>query len=297
MSRVSVIIPVFNGEKHLHKAIESVLQQTYQDREIIIVDDGSIDSTAEIVATFKHVVTYLYQTNSGAGNARNRGVQASRGKYVSFLDHDDVWVPHKLERQVKYLDEQSGVDVVTADIQCISQEGPPEPEVIRGFRPQDPFCRLLLSGFYLLPSVTCMRRDAFDRCGGFAKGFTAAGFEDCEFMVRLMEVSKAYYMEEVLTYRRCHAQLRASRAINYTNQELMLALLIDRYRPDPARRRVLARWKAFLLSDRGKAAIADGNIAGGRRDLINALSFMIEERIFGKKMMRTLLRLARSYFA
>lgn len=294
MPTVSVVIPVFNGQKHIHQAIDSVHRQTYQDTEIIVVDDGSTDSTAEIVATFKDSVSYLYQTNSGAAKARNSGVRASRGKYIAFLDNDDAWLSHKLERQVRFLEEHTGIDVVTADMQCISEEGAPTPELVRGFHPQDPFCRLFLSGFYLLPSVTCMRRAAFDRCGGFAEGFAAAGAEDVEFMVRLMDVSKAHYMEEVLTYRR-HHPLRASRATSYKNLELMLVLLIDRYRSDPIKRHFLLKWKASLLSDRGKDKIADGDVIGGRRDLVEALTLMVEERILGKKTMRTVLRLARSY--
>src|SRR5262245_27326295 len=104
MPRVSVIIPTFNRADLIGETVESVLSQTFDDFEIIIVDDGSTDSTKEVIRRFDGPINYLYQENRGLSCARNRGFDASSGDYVCFLDSDDVWNPRMLERQVSLLD-------------------------------------------------------------------------------------------------------------------------------------------------------------------------------------------------
>jgi glycosyltransferase involved in cell wall biosynthesis len=98
--KISVIISVYNGENYLSNAIESVLQQDYDDKEIIVIDDGSIDGTQEVIREFGKKVISIYQKNRGLGAGRNAGVKASSGDYIAFLDHDDVWAPGKLSKQM-----------------------------------------------------------------------------------------------------------------------------------------------------------------------------------------------------
>jgi len=100
MARVSVIIPTYNCETYVGQAVESVLAQTYQDFELIVVDDGSTDNTRQVLEPYLDRITYLYQENQGESAARNRGIQMAQGEYVAFLDSDDLWLPRKLERQV-----------------------------------------------------------------------------------------------------------------------------------------------------------------------------------------------------
>ena len=101
MPTVSVIIPTFNRSQLVINAIRSVLCQTYQDYEIIVVDDGSTDDTPEALKPYMDRIRYVHQRNLGASAARNRGVQLARGKWISILDSDDVWLPTKLEAQLK----------------------------------------------------------------------------------------------------------------------------------------------------------------------------------------------------
>jgi glycosyltransferase involved in cell wall biosynthesis len=96
---VSVVIPAYNAEGQIGRAIESVLKQTQPAEEIIVVDDGSTDRTAEVVKEHGDAVTYLYQKNAGAAAARNRGIETARSEWIAFLDSDDTYAPRKLERQ------------------------------------------------------------------------------------------------------------------------------------------------------------------------------------------------------
>lgn len=103
MPLVSVIIPTFNAAEFVVEAIQSVLAQTCDDLEVIVVDDGSTDRTADMIEPFAGGVRYIQQENAGVSSARNRGIAESKGKYVAFLDADDTWLPTKLERQLEAL--------------------------------------------------------------------------------------------------------------------------------------------------------------------------------------------------
>jgi glycosyltransferase involved in cell wall biosynthesis len=115
MSKVSVIIPVYNRPVYVTEAIESVLKQTHQDWELIVVDDGSTDETAAAIAKYGSYLQYLYQPNSGVASARNLGFAAVKGDYVLFLDSDDLLLPCSLELLSRFLDDHRGVGIVYSD--------------------------------------------------------------------------------------------------------------------------------------------------------------------------------------
>jgi glycosyltransferase involved in cell wall biosynthesis len=100
---VSVIIPAYNSAHFLPAALDSVLAQTYRNLEILVIDDGSTDDTEAVMRGYGPPVRYLRQVNGGVASARNRGIQESRGRYVAFLDADDTWHSHKLQRQLEEL--------------------------------------------------------------------------------------------------------------------------------------------------------------------------------------------------
>lgn len=100
---ISVVIPAFNAESYLGRAINSVLAQQQPPEEIIVVDDGSTDGTAEVARSFGNRILFIRQANAGASVARNRGIEAASGEWIAFLDADDEWLPHKLRRQTEHL--------------------------------------------------------------------------------------------------------------------------------------------------------------------------------------------------
>jgi glycosyltransferase involved in cell wall biosynthesis len=120
---ISVVIPVYNGENYLRLAIESVLGQTFQDFEIIVIDDGSKDSTPDIAQSFGDRVRYLRQENAGVAAAVNHGISLARGRYFAWLSHDDLWAPEKLSEQLRALQSVDGPAVCYTDIKLIDEEG------------------------------------------------------------------------------------------------------------------------------------------------------------------------------
>lgn len=127
MARVAVIIPAYNAASYLAEAIDSVLAQTYQDWELIVVDDGSSDDTRSIVEKYQPVfagkVRYIYQDNQGLPGARNTGIRSSSSEFIALLDADDTWLPERLQRGVAVMDLQPDVGLVHARIARIDARG------------------------------------------------------------------------------------------------------------------------------------------------------------------------------
>ncbi|SHH00330.1 glycosyltransferase [Tepidibacter thalassicus] len=111
MAKVSVIIPTYNYGEFICDAIDSVLNQTFKDFEIIVVDDGSTDNTKDIIKKYRDKISYYYKTNDGPASARNLGIKKSNGKYICFLDADDIFLPNKLELQVNLLKNNSNKNI------------------------------------------------------------------------------------------------------------------------------------------------------------------------------------------
>jgi glycosyltransferase involved in cell wall biosynthesis len=125
MPKVSVIIPSYNHDKYVAEAIQSVLEQTYQDFEIVITDDGSTDGTVNEIKRFKdpRIKLFTFEKNQGAAVAVTNCLQNSEGEYIAMLSSDDIFLPHKLEKQVKFLDKKSEIAAVFSYAQIIDENG------------------------------------------------------------------------------------------------------------------------------------------------------------------------------
>jgi len=121
---VSAVIPVHNGQAYVAEAIESVLAQSHAAIECLVIDDGSTDGTGDAVAGFGDAVTYVRQAQSGVSSARNRGTELAQGELVAFLDHDDIWLPDKLVRQIETMQTDRPTMVLCA-IEMIDADGAP----------------------------------------------------------------------------------------------------------------------------------------------------------------------------
>jgi glycosyltransferase involved in cell wall biosynthesis len=193
---VSVIIPVFNGERFLAEAIESVLAQDYAPLELIVVDDGSTDGTPAIIARYLPAHC-LRQANHGHAAAKNAGLAAAQGELIAFLDADDVWRRGKLAAQAAALRENPALAFVTCHCRLFRAPGADWPAWVKPEfydQPQPAH----------LPSALLARRSAFERLGAFDPSF--AHSDDSDWFMRARDAGlPGQMMPEVLYDRRVHA--------------------------------------------------------------------------------------------
>lgn len=190
MATVSVIIPTYNRAKLVQEAIESVLHQTLDDVEVIVVDDGSTDGTGEALRSrYDERVRYFYQANSGRSVARNRGVAASSGRYILFLDSDDLLLPQALEHEVTYLDTHPDVDVVYTDGYFCDETGRDVARIApaRPVHSQETLLEdLVISNVILACHSAMVRRATLDTIGSPYFDKSLRGTEDEDLWVRLV---------------------------------------------------------------------------------------------------------------
>ncbi len=209
MIRVSVIIPAYDSEKFISETIMSVLNQTYKDYELIIVDDGSTDNTAAIVKRYVSLhnnIRYIYQPHHGQSEAKNIGIRESKGEFIAFLDHDDIWLPNKLEKQIKALS-PSNYKIICCDMQ-LYENG----ELISGSALERLGFKYIRSGFvyneilwncFLFSSTVLLNRDCFRTVGVFNGYYKMA--EDYDLWLRMAKIYPISFMNERLVMRRLHA--------------------------------------------------------------------------------------------
>ena len=207
--RTSVIIPSFNYAEYLPAAISSVLAQTDSDFELLIVDDGSTDGSLALArACFDPRVRVLVQPNRGLSAARNAGIRATRGRYIAFLDADDMWVREKLALQSELLDRVPAVGLVYTRFGIIDAGGCVQSQgrSFLGARPSGAILRHLLEGNVIgTASTICLRRDLVeDRKILFDDIQTYA--EDWHFYLRIAARTRIHYIPCTLAYHRQHSR-------------------------------------------------------------------------------------------
>ena len=186
-ARVSVVIPAFNAEPYLAEAIQSVLDQGVPETEILVVDDGSTDRTAEVAASFGSHITLIRQANAGIGAARNAGLARSNGELLAFLDADDAWPAGSLRSRVAALDEAAEVDGVFGAVQEFRHGGADLP---------------VQSG--ALAGALLARRQSFGRVGPFNETLKVGEFVD--WMARAGEAGLRFAsIADVVLRRRLHS--------------------------------------------------------------------------------------------
>jgi glycosyltransferase involved in cell wall biosynthesis len=198
-SLISCIVPVYNGERYLGETLDSILGQTHQPLEIVVVDDGSTDRTARIAANFGARLQYCWQENAGEAAARNRGLSMAQAELVAFLDADDLWHPEKLARQVAQFQDPD-LDLCFTSFQNFwIPELAAEEQRYRGSplaQPQSAWST----------STVLARRAVFAKFGNFVDdGSLPAGSESMIWFLRAQEQGAVVsILPEVLMYRRMH---------------------------------------------------------------------------------------------
>lgn len=194
---ISVIIPTHNRSESLKKSIESVLNQTYKNIELIIVSDGSTDNTEQVVKEFQKFYNFIKLIsvipNKGANNARNEGIRLAKGSYIAFLDDDDEWLPSKLENQIKIFDENSEVGLVYSGINVIYEEEKIQYNATGG-TVGDLSTDILLTNVIGSTSSVMVKKEVLNKSGLFDTELPAA--QDYDLWIRICQNTKVGYVKE-----------------------------------------------------------------------------------------------------
>jgi glycosyltransferase involved in cell wall biosynthesis len=231
---VTVVIPAYNAEHYIAATLDSVLNQTFSNFEILVVDDGSIDQTIEIVEGYaaqdKRVHLMISPVNQGVSNARNLGIRKATGEWVAFLDADDIWLPQKLEVHVRHLSANPDLGMSFAKVEYISSDGVKSGKVahlrLKQVKPQ----HLYYENLTCTPSNVVARRSALDQVGGFERDLR--GFEDMDLSLRISCAGwHVEGLDQVLVYYRTHPNGISAQLRNMENEWYMFNGKVMRYAP------------------------------------------------------------------
>jgi glycosyltransferase involved in cell wall biosynthesis len=207
MVRVSVVIPTYNRRELLKKAIASVYDQTYQDFEIIVVDDGSTDGTPLDHIAPRDKLIFLSLPHTGlTAHVRNEGIAHARGEYVAFLDSDDLWAPNKLEEQLAVMGSRSGSGLSSTNA-LVFRADPTEAHLLNraGLNHSGRVTEQLLLNNFVIMSTVMVRRSAIDEVGRFSEDELVRGIEDYDLWLRLSLRHDYVYLDRPLAYYLDHA--------------------------------------------------------------------------------------------
>lgn len=280
--KVSVVIPVYNGEKHLRRTLESVLAQTCPPSEIIIVNDGSTDGSLAILSEYEGAIRILHQNNCGVSHARNRGAAESNGELIALLDQDDIWYREKVEKQVKVFTERPDVSFVYSDVDFVDPSGNPL-EKDASVSWQGDWIRPLLKGHsHPFPSTVMIKKDLYIAQGGFSTDFIKNTHEDIELWARLSTVTDFHFVEEPLVQYRVDLWKVIEREgddyeYRWQNMLTLHKTLLSIHRTDPKMQKYIdkvlkveAKLEAARLGKVGKSLVMSGNVQGARKSFRDA---------------------------
>ena len=227
---VSIILPSYNYENYIGKTIDSVLNQSYPNWELIIIDDGSMDNSLDVIKRYKDKRIHLFtQKNKGVSSTLNRGIRNSNCKYICFLDADDKYHPDKLDAQVEYMN--SGFDIVTTQVQVIDDKDEESP--IEHFKMtwnlydkkeifgEDRVANFLYKNYFCKSSLM-IRKELFNKYGYFDPRLITA--YDLDLWLRMIPSAKITRIDKILTYYRWHDKNETTVNNNRIRTELLLIL-------------------------------------------------------------------------
>jgi len=274
MPSVSVVIPSYNCGHYLAAALDSVFAQTYQDFEIIVVDDGSTDDTSAVAARFSPRIRYIRQENRGLPAARNRGIRAAESPYIAFLDADDAWFPEKLAEQIPAFSADPEIGLVYSDLRVVYDDGQVVPSFLRT-RPLAGsgyvFDRIIRCGF-IIPSSVVVRRSCIDQVGLFDESMRS--HEDVELWSRICHRWKVKLVFQPLVMRRQRAgslteseDLRSLYGLKFYQKVMQIPGLA------PEHQQIVRQCLADCCQDRGRFCLNEGRIAECRETLRASLEY------------------------
>ena len=265
---VSVVIPTFNMSRCICDAVESVLNQTYKDFELIVVDDGSNDDTEHILQPYRGRICYFKQVNSGVSAARNRGIELARGQYVAFLDADDLWLPDKLKLQMQAFDRQKELALVACGYSVRSSDGKTAMRnVVRKNYPTRTELFNALSICQLIPgcaSGVVVKKCCFSEIGSFDTTIKVG--EDWDMWLRIVARYNAYFVEQILSVIRQTPGDKVGRSEK--DEERFVQQVIEK----TVKAEFKSRAKAALYARLGSSSLSAGKVTQARKWLAKSIA-------------------------
>lgn len=274
MPKVSVCIPVYNRPE-VGETIESVLSQTYRDFEVIVLDDGSSDeSTWEVISSYGEPVRAFRQENAGIAAAKNSCVAKARGVLIAFCDHDDLWLPHKLERQVAIFEAQPEVGFVYCRYSLFSSDrGDFKIRPRKG--PEGDIFQAMLLKIFVQTSTAMIRRTVWEAAGPYDPSYFLA--DDYDFFLRVARITRAACINETLVRYRLYPgnTSRIERAPERYSEEILRIYQSWLPRGDlsQAEQRIVSRRIAKYYFNLARIALKLGKTEHCRAMLANARQF------------------------
>jgi teichuronic acid biosynthesis glycosyltransferase TuaG len=228
---VSVIIPTYNGEAFLGRTIESVLAQTYPNWELLVVDDGSFDKTADLAKSFAardNRVKYFYEERSGGpSRPTNLGISKAGGEYLAFLDHDDFWLPEKLNKQVRFLSENN-LDMAACHALVSPQGGSGNSKKIKVPNFQNPAQKILEKNFIMSASSILVKTAVAKAVGSFDEDLR--GPQDWDFYIRVLAGGYSFGVLDEFLYVHATSSANISSQINPEVYERQRIHIFEKYK-------------------------------------------------------------------
>jgi glycosyltransferase involved in cell wall biosynthesis len=271
--KVSVVIPSYNRAEFVGQAIQSVLDQTWPNLELVVVDDGSTDHSMDVLRGFGdriQVLTHPQHENHGQSASINLGLQHTDGQYVAILDSDDWWEKNKLERQVNYLQSHPEIGLVYGNGWSVSANGE---KLFRFYesdhREESDPARVLQDCYFLVPNNSLFRRDVLTKTGLFDESLRSA--QDHDMAIRMAESTRIGYIpDEIFFYRRHEDSIsHRSTRLRWENGFRILKRAVARY---PYSRRAIRGRRAVLNFRLAQVCLSEGAWFRGLSHLLAALA-------------------------
>jgi glycosyltransferase involved in cell wall biosynthesis len=267
--KISVVIPTYNKAALLRETLDGVFRQSVKDFEVIVVDDGSADDTAEVVRTYGRV-RYEHQPNQGPAAARNKGVKLARGELIAFCDHDDVWNERHLENMLRCLNAHPTAAMCFGDAEYFGKDVPEgvrhiNPRVLRSMINQRVSLRRLWQCWVASMSVIMVRKSVFESLGGLHPGIW--GLDDLHFYLRLGVGHEVRYAD----YVSCKKRLAAGNLLSEAGLDGLIACLEDLKKNHPNVVRAVGPLKLRARLARRYRKLAEGYLRKQQPDLARSM--------------------------
>lgn len=253
---VSVIIPAYNHEMYIEEALQSVINQTYKNIQLIIINDGSTDGTGDIIVNFirnnnNFNIAYLSKSNEGICRTLNKGLLLAKGKYVAFLASDDMWTSDRIEKQVHLMEENANIGLVFSDYyfirlnQITHIKGTDYKPIIKkcfinNIQNMNMYEKLLTDD--IIPALTVLiRKECFDKVGGFDNNLKA---EDHDMWLRIAKAFPMAFIDEPLAYYRIHDSNVSNNHASIDGIRTFFSVIKKQYNEEPLKHQYI---KKFIL--------------------------------------------------